>query len=248
MGRAFNIVILGGGTAAGYAAHEFVKRGIEKGELCIISAEDVPPYERPALSKGYLMPEGRVRLPSFHTCVGVGEDRHTAKWYKENGIELLLGTRVVAVHVMPNTLTLAAGETITYNTLIVATGSRPVRLEDFGVSGVECDRICYLRDVEDADRLVKAIAECKGGRAVVIGGGYIGMEATAALVSNRIQTTMVFPESHCMARLFTEEIAEWYEEEYRGYGVNFIKGSVIMGFEPKPEQAPGAKGSLWWGP
>jgi len=51
---------------------------------------------------------------------------------------------------------------------------QPVRLEDFGVSGVECGRICYLRDIQDADKLVAAMDECRGGRAVVIGGGYIG--------------------------------------------------------------------------
>ncbi|KAF8364730.1 hypothetical protein HHK36_033287 [Tetracentron sinense] len=58
MGRAFVYVILGGGVAAGYAALEFSKRGISHGELCIISEEPVVPYERPALSKGFLLPEG----------------------------------------------------------------------------------------------------------------------------------------------------------------------------------------------
>eukprot|EP00250_Pteridium_aquilinum_P010886 c19694_g1_i1 orf=265-651(+) len=58
MGRAFKVVILGGGVAAGYAALEFVKHGINHGDLCIISEEAVAPYERPALSKGCLLPEG----------------------------------------------------------------------------------------------------------------------------------------------------------------------------------------------
>uniref|UniRef100_A0A0V0GXL0 Putative ovule protein n=1 Tax=Solanum chacoense TaxID=4108 RepID=A0A0V0GXL0_SOLCH len=85
MGRAFVFVILGGGVAAGYAAHEFVKRGVSHGELCIISEEPVAPYERPALSKGYLLPEDPARLPAFHCCVGSNEERLTPKWYKENG-------------------------------------------------------------------------------------------------------------------------------------------------------------------
>ncbi|MCH94144.1 putative monodehydroascorbate reductase cytoplasmic-like [Trifolium medium] len=64
MGRAFVYVILGGGVSAGYAALEFVKRGVSHGELCIISDEPVAPYERPALSKGFLLPEG---MNSFTT-------------------------------------------------------------------------------------------------------------------------------------------------------------------------------------
>ncbi|KAH7276413.1 hypothetical protein KP509_39G006100 [Ceratopteris richardii] len=71
----------------------------------------------------------------------------------------------------------------------------------------------------------------KGGTAVVIGGGYIGMECAAALISNNIGVTMVFPEHHFMARLFTAEIAAFYEDYYMKRGVNFIKGTVMAAFE-----------------
>ncbi|GLU02082.1 hypothetical protein SLE2022_193510 [Rubroshorea leprosula] len=67
-GRAFMYVILGRGVAARYAALEFTKRGVSRGELYIISEETVAPYERPALSKDFLLPENPARLPSFHTC------------------------------------------------------------------------------------------------------------------------------------------------------------------------------------
>ncbi|GJP55718.1 hypothetical protein CLOM_g14655 [Closterium sp. NIES-68] len=177
------------------------------------------------------MPEGAVRLPVFHTCVGAGGDRHAAKWYNEHGIDVLLETRVVSADVLRKKLTTAAGETIQYTTLIVATGARALRLEEFGVARADSGRICYLRDLQDADRLVRTMAACKGGAAVVIGGGYIGMEATAALVANGIRVTMVFPESHCMPRLFTPEIAAFYERLYEEKGVTFIKGSVIVAFE-----------------
>ncbi|CAI5953064.1 unnamed protein product [Closterium sp. NIES-64] len=177
------------------------------------------------------MPEGAVRLPVFHTCVGAGGDRHTAKWYNEHGIDVLLETRVVSADVLRKKVTTAAGETIQYTTLIVATGARALRLEEFGVARADSGRVCYLRDLRDADRLVATMAACKGGTAVVIGGGYIGMEATAALVANGIRVTMVFPEPHCMPRLFTPEIAAFYERLYEEKGVKFIKGSVIVGFE-----------------
>ncbi|KAI5065435.1 hypothetical protein GOP47_0020130 [Adiantum capillus-veneris] len=236
MGRAFKIVILGGGVAAGYATLEFVKHGIPHGDLCIISEEAVAPYERPALSKGCLLPEGAAALPSFHTCVGVGAERQTPKWYKDHGMELVLSTRIKSVDVKKRTLLSAAGETITYKTLIIATGARVLRLEEFGVTGADADNICYLRDLEDANKLVQVMASCKGGMAVVIGGGYIGMECAAALVSNNIKVTMVFPEHHCMARLFTSEIAAFYEGYYRKRGVTFIKGTVMAAFESNEEK------------
>ncbi|PKA49312.1 putative monodehydroascorbate reductase, cytoplasmic isoform 2 [Apostasia shenzhenica] len=235
MGRAFVYVILGGGVAAGYAALEFVRRGIAPGELCIISEESVAPYERPALSKGFLLPEAPACLPSFHTCVGANDERLTPKWYREHGIELVLGTKVKSADVKRMTLTTIAGETISYKILVVATGARALKLEEFGAKGSDAENVCYLRNLADAARLVSIMQSCSGGNAVVIGGGYIGMECAAALVTNRIRVTMVFPEAHCMGRLFTRKIADFYEAFYESKGVNFIKGTVLSSFENDSE-------------
>ncbi|KAL6143279.1 hypothetical protein ACLB2K_053974 [Fragaria x ananassa] len=234
MGRAFVYVILGGGVAAGYAALEFTRRGISHGELCIISEEPVPPYERPALSKGFLLPEAPSRLPSFHTCVGANEEKLTPKWYKEHGIELVLGTRVKSVDVRRKTILTGSGETITYKILVIATGARALKLEEFGVKGSDSENVCYLRNLADANRLVNLVQSCPGGNAVVIGGGYIGMECAASLVINRVNVTMVFPEEHCMARLFTPKIASYYEEFYKSKGVNFVKGTILSSFDIDP--------------
>ncbi|KAI3845287.1 hypothetical protein MKW98_009353 [Papaver atlanticum] len=231
MGRAYVYVILGGGVAAGYAALEFSRRGVGHGELCIISEESVVPYERPALSKGFLLPEAPTRLPSFHTCVGANEERLTPKWYNEHGIELVLGTRVKSVDVRRKTLLTSLGETISYKYLIIATGARALKLEEFGVSGPDAENVCYLRNVADATRLVEVMQSCPGGNAVIIGGGYIGMECAASMVINKMNVTMVFPEAHCMARLFTRKIANYYEDYYKSKGVKFIKGTVLSSFE-----------------
>ncbi|XP_019453207.1 PREDICTED: monodehydroascorbate reductase 4, peroxisomal-like [Lupinus angustifolius] len=231
MGRAFVYVILGGGVGAGYAALEFVNRGLSNGQLCIISQEPVAPYERPALSKGFLLPQAPARLPSFHTCVGANEERLTPKWYKQHGIELILGTAVKSADVKRKTLLTATGETISYKILIVATGARALKLEEFGVTGSDAENVCYLRDIADANRLVDAMQSSPGGNAVVIGGGYIGMECAASLVINKINVTMVFPEPHCMARLLTPEIAAYYEEYYKSKGVDFIKGTVLQSLD-----------------
>ncbi|CAM8891229.1 unnamed protein product [Rhodiola kirilowii] len=84
MGRDFEYVIIGGGVAAGYAALEFVNRGVSRGQLCIISDELVVPYERPALSKGVLRLEAPALVSSFQTCVASNEERLTPEWYKEH--------------------------------------------------------------------------------------------------------------------------------------------------------------------
>ncbi|KAL9253774.1 Monodehydroascorbate reductase-like protein [Drosera capensis] len=233
----FKYVILGGGVSAGYAAREFSKQGVKPGELAIISKEHVAPYERPALSKAYLFPEvrptsgaGFARLPGFHVCVGSGGERLLPEWYKEKGIELILGTEIVKADIPTKSLTSAAGETFTYDVLIIATGSTVIRLTDFKVAGADAKNIFYLREIEDADHLVEALKAKKGGKAVVVGGGYIGLELSAVLRLNNLDVTMVYPEPWCMPRLFTAGIAAFYEGYYKKKGVNIIKGTVAVGF------------------
>ncbi|KAL9251253.1 Monodehydroascorbate reductase 4, peroxisomal-like protein [Drosera capensis] len=129
------------------------------------------------------------------------------------------------------TLITATGETISYKTLIIATGARALKLEEFGVAGSDAENVCYSCDIADANKLVTAMQSCAGGSAVVIGGGYIGMECAASLVINKINVTMVFPEAHCMPRLFTPKIANYYEEYYMDKGIKFVKGTVLTSFD-----------------
>ncbi|RZB86066.1 Monodehydroascorbate reductase isoform B [Glycine soja] len=230
MAKTFKYIILGGGVSAGYAAREFAKQGVKPGELAIISKEAVAPYERPALSKAYLFPESPARLPGFHVCVGSGGERLLPEWYTEKGIELILSTEIVKVDLAAKSLISAGGETFSYQILIVATGSTVIRLTDFGVEGADAKNIFYLREVDDADKLYAAIKAKKNGKAVVVGGGYIGLELSAVLKLNNIDVTMVYPEPWCMPRLFTAGIAEFYEGYYANKGVNIIKGTVAVGF------------------
>ncbi|GAB4856421.1 hypothetical protein Ancab_014339 [Ancistrocladus abbreviatus] len=226
----FKYVILGGGVAAGYAAREFHKLGVNPGELAIISKEAVAPYERPALSKGYLFPESPARLPGFYVCVGSGGEKLLPDWYKEKGIELILSTEIVKADLASKTLTSATGQTFKYDILIIATGSTVVRLTDFKVEGADAKNILYLREIDDADVLVEVIKAKKKGKAVVVGGGYIGLELSAALRLNNMDVTMVYPEPWCMPRLFSADIAAFYEGYYANKGVKIIKGTVAVGF------------------
>ncbi|XP_074576187.1 monodehydroascorbate reductase 2, peroxisomal-like [Curcuma longa] len=236
MGRDFVYVILGGGVAAGYAALEFVRRGVGRGELCIISEESVPPYERPALSKGYLLPEAPARLPTFYTCLGANDEQLSPAWYQEHGIDLVLGTRVKSANVKLKQLITTNGEIITYKILIIATGARALKLENFGISESDAENVCYLRNLTDANWLVDLMQNYRGGNAVVIGGGYIGMECAAALATNRMAVAMVFPDAYCMSRLFTPKIADFYENYYKSKGVAFIKRNALASFDNDSER------------
>uniref|UniRef100_A0A0D3CJ58 FAD/NAD(P)-binding domain-containing protein n=2 Tax=Brassica oleracea TaxID=3712 RepID=A0A0D3CJ58_BRAOL len=89
------------------------------------------------------------------------------------------------------------------------------------VEGSDAENVCYLRHLNDANRLATAIQSSSNGKTVVIGGGYIGMECAASLVINKNQ----------LERLFTPKIASLYEDYYRAKEVKFIKGTVLTSFE-----------------
>ena len=142
-----------------------------------------------------------------------------------------------------------------------------IRLTDFGVQGADAKNIFYLREIEDAEKLYEAIKAKKKGKAVIVGGGYIGLELSAVLRLNNIDVTMVYPEPWCskwtcvtvslyiscsfvyynflthllilysnymigvaVPRLFTPDIAAFYETYYTNNGVKIIKGTVAAGF------------------
>uniref|UniRef100_A0A7S3QQJ3 monodehydroascorbate reductase (NADH) n=1 Tax=Dunaliella tertiolecta TaxID=3047 RepID=A0A7S3QQJ3_DUNTE len=226
-------VTIGGGNAAGYVAKEFVAQGLGKGELAIISDEGVCAYERPALSKAYLAPEGPARLPGFHTSVGGGGERQTPEWYAEKGITYKLNTKVQKVDAKAKSLTTASGNTITYDKLIFAAGARPVYLSEFNTPGSDLQGLHYLRNTADADKLVQDIqaAKASGGKAVLVGGGYIAMEVASQLANNGVPCTIICPENFLLSRLFTPKIAEFYEKFYASKGINIMKQAKATAFE-----------------
>ncbi|XP_028551671.1 monodehydroascorbate reductase 3, cytosolic-like [Dendrobium catenatum] len=174
---------------------------------------------------------GAARLPGFHVCVGSGGERLPPEWYVEKGIDLILSTEIVKADLASMFLTSASGAAFAYEILIIATGSTVIKLTDFGVQGANANNIFYLREIQDADKLVDAIQLKKNGKAVIVGGGYIGLELSAAMRINNFDVTMVYPEPWCMPRLFTAEIAAFYEAYYVSKGVKIIKGTVAVGFD-----------------
>ncbi|KAJ3692622.1 hypothetical protein LUZ60_011717 [Juncus effusus] len=222
-------LIVGGGNSAGYAAKTFVEHGMANGKLCIVSKEAFAPYERPALTKGYLFPLDKkpARLPGFHTCVGSGGERQDSEWYNKNGIEVLYEDPVVSFDQYKQTVVTSSGKILKYGSLIISTGCAPVRFPES--IGGNLDGVHYIRDVSDADSLISSLKNAK--KIAVIGGGYIGMEVAAAATGWNLDTTIIFPEDRIMPRLFTPSLASKYEELYENYGVKFMKGGMIEKLE-----------------
>jgi NADPH-dependent 2,4-dienoyl-CoA reductase/sulfur reductase-like enzyme len=169
-----SIVIVGAGLAGGTAATELRERGYD-GAVVLIGAEDHPPYERPPLSKGYLL--GNDPLEDAFV--------HPREWYPEHDVDLRLGVHATSLDTGTHTVQTSAGE-VGYDRLLLATGAEPRRLELAEQSGVPT---AYLRTIEDSDRLKAAFA--RGGRIVVVGAGWIGLEAAAAARSAGCDVTVI---------------------------------------------------------
>ena len=230
------IVVVGGGNSAGYFARAVVAAG-RGSDLMIVGAEDVLPYERPALSKGFLHKEGPPRLPGFHTSVGGGGERQTKEWYDANGVEVMLSTRVTAADLVNKTLTTDKGSSITYEKLVVATGCTALKLP--ATMGGALPGVHYVRDNADALALYDAMGSAK--KAVVIGGGYIGLECAAALATWGMNPHVVLMEPHVMARLWTPEIAAKYEALYESKGTVFHRATKVVKIVEKDGKACGVE-------
>ena len=210
-----NIVILGGGMVAGYAAKQLVELGLPKGELAILSADNAVPYERPPLSKSFL----------------AGKDSEDAIWinpedfYKKHGIDLRLQCEIASVDVKRKRLILKSSDEFGFQKLIIATGGLPRTLN---ISGSKLQNLFYLRTINDSKNIRNAAEKVK--HAVVVGGGFIGMEVAAVLAQKGIEVAMVLNDERVFQRLFTPEMSSFFETYYAAKGVRLIKSMSVTEF------------------
>jgi 3-phenylpropionate/trans-cinnamate dioxygenase ferredoxin reductase component len=207
-----NIVILGGGMVAGYAAKQLVELGVRNGELAILSADNAVPYERPPLSKGFLA--GKDSEDSIKI--------NAEDFYKKHGIELRLECEVAAVDLKRKRLILKNSEEFGFQKLIVATGARPRTLN---IPGSNLRNLFYLRTLNDSTNVRSAAESAK--RAVVIGGGFIGMEVAAVYAQKGIEVTMVLNDDRVFKRLFSPEMSRFFETYYSSRGVRLVKSVSV---------------------
>jgi NADPH-dependent 2,4-dienoyl-CoA reductase/sulfur reductase-like enzyme len=211
--KSFPIVILGGGVVAGYAAKEFAAQSGKKGGLTIVTAENALPYERPPLSKGFLASKEEAS----------GIQISDAAFYRDHGIAVLRNFPVGKVDFRARCLHGPAGKRIGYDQLLIATGSTVRRLP---VPGADRPEVFYLRQMKDSLAIHAQIK--RGKRAVMIGSGFIGMEVASVLAGRGVQTTMVFPDDRVWKRLFTQPISAFFERQFSGRGITFIKTDKVV--------------------
>ncbi|MDX2937788.1 NAD(P)/FAD-dependent oxidoreductase [Streptomyces ipomoeae] len=204
-------VIVGAGAAGTAAAGTLREEGFD-GTVTVIGAESWAPYARPAVSKQLLTGEftpdqARLRPP---------------EWYGERGIELLLGEAATAIDPQHRTVRLAGGETLPYDTLLLATGGVPRPLT---VAGVRHE-VPALRSVDDALRLRDLAAA--HGEVTIVGGGFIGLEAAARLVTAGVRVRVLEAREQPMQRVLGPELGSWFADVHRAHGVEVRTGAHIV--------------------
>jgi len=200
-----DIVIVGTGHGGAQAAIALRQQGHE-GSIMMIGREANPPYERPPLSKEYLAGD-----KAFERIMIRPE-----KFWVDKNIELRLGNGVTAIDWMRHEVNLSDGSSVGYRHLIWSGGADPRRL---GIPGANLSGIFYVRDKRDADGMMAAL-ESGARRAVVIGGGYIGLEAAAVLRKLECEVTVVEMQDRLLARVAGKAISEFYAEEHTRQGVD----------------------------
>jgi 3-phenylpropionate/trans-cinnamate dioxygenase ferredoxin reductase subunit len=199
-----SVVIVGGGQAAAQASETLRKRG-HGGPLTLIGDEALLPYQRPPLSKKYLAGTfERDRLLIRH-----------AAHYAEHAMDMRLGFAAVSIDRARRRVAIADGSSIGYDRLLLATGSRPRLLP---LPGAELAGVHYLRRVADVDRLRAELVP--GRRAVIIGGGYIGLEVAATCREAGVHVTVLEAADRVMARVAAPVVSKFYEAEHARHGVD----------------------------
>ncbi|RKR31298.1 FAD/NAD(P)-binding oxidoreductase [Paraburkholderia sp. BL17N1] len=202
------VVIIGGSHGAAQVAASLRQEGWT-GKISLVSAEAVIPYHRPPLSKAYLA-GGKHPDEIFI---------RPANFYDTANVELVLGMRVVAIDRNEKSIELANGVRISYDKLALTTGASARKLT---LPGDHLPGVLYLREMKDVDRIREFAG--RGRRAVIIGGGYIGLEAAASLRNLGVHVTIVEAFSRVLQRVTVTEISEFYTRIHREEGVEILTG------------------------
>lgn len=211
LAEGMRFVILGAGQAGASAAITLRQRGFD-GELVMVSAESELPYERPPLSKAYLLAQRG------------SEDLRIApaEWFAEHDIRLMLGERADGVDPEAHTITLSGGDTIRYDELLITTGSRPRRPPVPGA-----DRALTLRTRADADLLRSRLRP--GAALVVIGGGFIGCEVASAAIELGAAVTIIELADRLLPTVLDMQAAAAVSRLHRRHGVELSLGESVTG-------------------
>jgi len=221
----YDILIVGAGHAGAQAAIALRQNKYE-GSIAIVGDEPEIPYERPPLSKDFLAGE----KPFERILI------RPAAFWAEREIAMLTGKRVVSVDPAAHEVTTADGEAIGYGTLIWAAGGSPRSLI---CSGHDLAGVHAIRTRADVERLMRELAATQ--RVVVIGGGYIGLEAAAVLTKLGKKVTVLEALDRVLARVAGAPLSRFYEAEHRAHGVDVRLGAMVECIEEQGGRAVGVR-------
>ena len=208
-------VIVGASLAGAKAAETLREEGFD-GRVVLLGAEPHRPYERPPLSKDYVRGETQRD----------GAFVHEEGFYAEKDIELRTSTTVRALDLNAREVELEGGERVGFSKLLLAPGAEPRRLK---LPGADLDGVHYLRTFENSDAIREAIE--RGGRAVVIGAGWIGSEVAASARTKGADVTLVEQLSVPLERVLGTEVGEVYAAIHRDHGVELLGGTGVEAIE-----------------
>ncbi|PVA10165.1 pyridine nucleotide-disulfide oxidoreductase [Pelagivirga sediminicola] len=203
-----DIVVIGAGQAGASLIARLRKDGFD-GSIALIGEEPSPPYQRPPLSKAYLL--GEMELERLYL-----RPHH---YYQEVGVDLRLGQPAQRID-RDARLVHLDGEAISYDTLVLTTGSVPRRLPD--AIGGDLDGVHVVRDLADADAMGPRFGS--GARVLIVGGGYIGLEAAAVAARKGLQVTVIEMSERILQRVAAPETSDFFRALHRAHGVDIREG------------------------
>jgi len=209
------VVIVGAGHAGGSAA-ALLKASAFEGEIVLLGEESAPPYQRPPLSKAWLKGEADVDSLLLRPAV----------YYAEQGITLRTGVVVTEVAPAERTVTLSDGGIETYDALILATGSTSRRLP---ILGADRPELIELRTLADAERLKGQLGP--GRRLVIVGGGYVGLEAAASARSLGAEVVLLERLDRVLKRVASEPLSAFFTDRHRAENVDIRLNVEVAGFD-----------------
>ncbi|NOR62858.1 MAG: pyridine nucleotide-disulfide oxidoreductase [Rhodobacteraceae bacterium] len=202
-------VIIGAGQAGATLVETLRKRGFD-GEITMIGEEPVPPYQRPPLSKGYLL--GDMDLERLFL--------RPAAWYADHNVTLHTSVRASKIDPKAQMVMLNNGKTLRYDKLALATGAEPHRLP--ARIGGELAGVYSVRSLADVDAMKSEFTP--GRRVLVIGGGYIGLEAAAVAAKLGLKATLVEMADRILQRVAARETSDYFRQLHGGHGVELVEG------------------------
>jgi len=205
------IVVIGAGQAGASCVAKLRALGHD-GPVTLIGEEPVPPYQRPPLSKKYLL--GEMELERLFL--------RPESFYAEAGITLRLSSKVTAIDTAARQVT-CGGQTMGYDDLVLATGSVPRRLP--AAIGGDLDGVYVVRGLADADSMAPEFVA--GRHVLIVGGGYIGLEAAAVAASRGLKVTLVEMGARILQRVAAPETSEYFRVLHRSHGVDIREGTGL---------------------